>query len=102
MSSRVGTAIPASRSTALSSAAVGLTRSIHTAFSGSAARSSTTAFFREDSEGMNTENMKNSEIGTKLTKADLARFWQALHDRRINRPLGFVAAGWRERGLGSA
>ncbi len=34
MSSRVGTAIPASRSTALSSDAVGLTRSIQTALSG--------------------------------------------------------------------
>jgi hypothetical protein len=46
--------------------------------------------------------MENSEIEAKLTKADLARFWQALHDGRINRPLAFVATGWRERGLESA
>src|SRR5438874_13262316 len=68
MSSRVGTAIPASRSTARSSAAVGLTRSIQIAFSGSVARPSTEAFFSEDSAGRNTENMENPEIGTRLTK----------------------------------
>ena len=60
MSSRVGTAIPASRSTALSSAAVGFTRSIQTALSGSAVRSAAAAFFREDSEGTNTANMEHS------------------------------------------
>ena len=60
MSSRVGTAIPASCSTALSSSGVGLTRSIQTAFSGSAARSTATAFFSEKSEGTKTENIHNS------------------------------------------
>jgi hypothetical protein len=63
MSSRVGTAMPASPSTALSSAAVGLTMSIQTALSGSAARSMAVAFFREDSEGTNTANMKGLRTG---------------------------------------
>ena len=65
MSSRVGTAMPASRSTALSSSGLGLTRSIQTAFSGNAARSAATAFFREKSEGTYTENMSNSGTATK-------------------------------------
>src|SRR5580700_4952297 len=87
MSSRVGTAIPASPSTAWSSAAVGLTISIQTALSGSAARSTETAFFREDSEGTNTENMGNSGTGrAKTTQQDLARFWQALRDGDLSRP----------------
>jgi hypothetical protein len=60
MSSRVGTAIPAKRSTALSSAVVGFTRSIQTAVSGRAARSLTLVFFREASTGTNTENMKTA------------------------------------------
>jgi hypothetical protein len=46
--------------------------------------------------------MQTSEIGAKTTKADLARFWQALHDGRANCSLAFVAAGWRERGVESA
>jgi hypothetical protein len=45
---------------------------------------------------MNTENMENSEIGAELTKADLARFWQVLHDG-LSRPLAFGAAGGQER-----
>jgi hypothetical protein len=81
MSSRVGTAIPASRSTAWSSVAVGLTRSIQTAFSGSAARSGAATFFNEDSAGTNTENMENSGTGQVTHPTDLARFWQALHDK---------------------
>ena len=68
MSSRVGTAIPASRSTAWSSSAVGFTRSIQTAFSGNAARSGTGSFFREDSEGTYTDSMGNSG---KLGREDL-------------------------------
>src|ERR1700761_4207648 len=60
MSSRVGTAIPASRSTALSSAAVGFTRSIQTALSGRCSSSVMVAFFSDDSVGTNTENMQNS------------------------------------------
>jgi hypothetical protein len=46
--------------------------------------------------------MQGSEIGAKTTKADLARFWQALHDGRVNCSLAFVAAGWQERGVDSA
>src|SRR5258708_4579749 len=61
MSSRVGTAIPASRSTAWSSSAVGFTRSIQTAFSGNEAAPATAAFFREASEGTYTDNRGNSE-----------------------------------------
>ena len=63
MSSRVGTAIPASRSTALSSAAVGFTRSIQTAVSGSAARSAAATFFSEDSEGTNTATWGTPGLG---------------------------------------
>src|SRR5882757_1881917 len=96
MSSRVGTAIPASRSTALSSAAVGFTRSIQTAPSGSAARSTSATFFSEDSEGTNTDSMEDSGTEYATTQQDLARFWQALHDGRIKRRSIFVAAGrWR-------
>src|SRR5258708_14967310 len=78
MSSRVGTAIPASRSTARSSAAVGLTRSIQTAVSGSAERSAATAFFSEASAGMNTDNMGTPGLGAS-TQQDMPRLWQALH-----------------------
>src|SRR4051794_6825647 len=60
MSSRVGTAIPASRSTAWSSSVVGFTRSIQTAFSGNETASATSTFFREGSEGTYTDNMDNS------------------------------------------
>src|ERR1700733_13084344 len=85
MSSRVGTAMPASPSTAWSSSAVGLTMSIQTALCGSAARSGETIFFSEESEGTITENMENSrtrkEQAGDPTQQDLARFWQALHDR---------------------
>src|SRR4030088_1213112 len=82
MSSRVGTAISASRSTALSSAAVGLTRSIHTAFPGNAFTSSAGTFFSEDSEGTNTDNMEDSSPQNIPTQQELARFWQAVRDRR--------------------
>src|ERR1700679_2499353 len=88
MSSRVGTAMPANPSTAWSSSAVGLTMSIQTALCGSAARSGEAIFFSEESEGTNTENMENSrtrheqqEQAGDPTQQDLARFWQALHDR---------------------
>ena len=57
MSSLVGTAMPASPSTAWSSSAVGLIMSIQTAVSGNALRSTEVAFFSEESEGTNTENM---------------------------------------------
>src|SRR5450432_4027778 len=80
MSSRVGTAIPARRSTAWSSAAVGFTRSIQTALSGSAARSAQTTFFSEASEGTNIDNIKDSGTGRINHQQNLARFWQALHD----------------------
>src|SRR5450432_515326 len=87
MSSRVGTAIPASRSTALSSAPVGFTRSIQTALSGSAVRSPTPAFFRENSEGTNTDNIEDSGTGReKPTQQDLARFWQALMTPALTKP----------------
>src|SRR5258706_4081578 len=107
MSSRVGTAIPASRSTARSSSAVGFTRSIQTAFSGNASASAKSTFFREDSEGTYTDNMRELRNGaaglvsTRLlhasrysfrwknamgTQQDQTRFWQALDDWRINRP----------------
>src|SRR5215216_895483 len=75
MSSRVGTAIPASRSTARSSSIVGFNRSIQTALSGSAAGSAAGSFFRLDSEGTNTENMGNSE--TERQSLALARFLDA-------------------------
>src|ERR1019366_1842069 len=97
MSSRVGTAMPASPSTAWSSSAVGLTMSIQTALCGSAARSGEAIFFREESEGTNTENMENSGKGTRVYQQDLARFWQALHDRRP----GFAATRWQQRGCDS-
>src|SRR5665647_2373325 len=103
MSSRVGTAIPASRSTALSSPAVGFTRSIQTAPSGSASRSATTAFFSEVSAGTNTDSMGNSRTRQQglpnwPTQQDLVRFWQALDDGRVNGPSRFVATGWRQHG----
>src|SRR3954463_7945048 len=79
MSSRVGTAIPASRPTALSSAAVGLTRSIQTALSGSLERSGAATFFSEDSEGTKTANMGDSRRARQSTQQEFARFWQALH-----------------------
>src|SRR5689334_5327928 len=85
MSSRVGTAMPASFSTALSSACVGLTRSTQTALSGNAARSSTEAFLsedsflREDSWGTNTESMGNSGRHAP-SQTGIARFWQADDD----------------------
>src|SRR5438477_11475899 len=79
MSSRVGTAIPASRSTALSSAAVGLTRSIQTAVSGSLERSGAATFFSEDSEGTKTANMGDSRRARQPTQQEFARFWQAVH-----------------------
>src|SRR3974390_3939394 len=70
MSSRVGTAIPASRSTALSSAALGLTRSTQTAPSGRLARSPVT-FFSEDSAGTNTDSIENSvATGTDIERHD--------------------------------
>src|SRR5712671_2639164 len=104
MSSRVGTAIPASRSTALSSAAVGFTRSIQTAPSGKTPRSVTAAFFREVSEGTNTENMEDSGQDRPLNQQDLARFWQAFHDRPTRFPAGFAARRWQEgwRGPGGS
>src|SRR5882724_4840421 len=104
MSSRVGTAIPASRSTALSSAAVGFTRSIQTAPSGKTSRSVTAAFFREVSEGTNTENMEDSGQDRPVNQQDLARFWQAFHDRPTSFRAGFagkaMAGGWRGPGSG--
>src|ERR1700681_3671504 len=104
MSSRVGTAMPASRSTALSSAALGLTRSIHTALSGNMVRSVTAVFFRQDSEGTNTENMKGSGVDRPINQQGLARFWQAFHDRQTN-PRGGIcgdpmAGGWRDPACG--
>src|SRR5262245_48250401 len=85
MSSRVGTDMPASRSTALSSSGVGLNRSIQTAFSGSAPISTATAFLTEKSEGTKTENIQNS--GTDDQKHNgLTRFWQALDDRELTDP----------------
>jgi len=33
--------------------------------------------------------MENPEIGARLTKADLARFWQALRDKSVGRPPHF-------------
>jgi hypothetical protein len=36
------------------------------------------------------------------TQQDLARFWQALHDWRINRRSTFAAAEWQQRGADSA
>src|ERR1700676_4405084 len=80
MSSRVGTAIPPSRSTALSSTAVGFTRSIQTAFSGSAARSGSATFLSEDSAGTYTDSMEAPGLGGRPTQQDLARFWQAPDD----------------------
>src|ERR1700721_1732982 len=102
MSSRVGTAIPESRPTALSSAAVGFTRSIQTALSGSAARSPAAAFFSEVSAGTNTDSMGTPGASTRATQQDLPRFWQALHDPDINRRSIFVAAKWLWRGPDSA
>src|SRR5271169_5671215 len=98
MSSRVGTAIPASRSTALSSAADGLTRSIQTAFSGSASSSVAAAFFSEDSEGTNTESMGNSDWERQINQQDLARFWQAFRDGRRPHRSQFAAARRQESG----
>src|ERR1700686_66681 len=103
MSSRVGTAIPASRSTALSSAAVGLTRSIQTAFSGIAERSALAAFFSEVSEGTNTDSMGTPGTGRAgPTQQDKPRPWQAPHGPRVTRRSIFVAAGWLHRRTASA
>src|SRR5579864_7121564 len=77
MSSRVGTAIPVNRSTALSSSAVGLTRSIQTAPSGKSFRSPTAAFFSEESEGTNTENMDSSAREGQINQRHLAQFSQS-------------------------
>src|SRR5262249_27153109 len=101
MSSRVGTAIPASRSTALSSAAVGLNRSTQTALSGSLDKSSMVTFLREVSEGTNTENM-GTPGGTGLTFWDLAQLGRGLMTVLFNRPLHFVALRGRHRGTDSA
>src|ERR1017187_899089 len=101
MSSRVGTAIPASCSTALSSAVLGFTRSIHTPPSGTAPRSAAATFFSENSQGTNTENMEDLQERAP-TQQDLVRFWQALRDGRINRRSTFAAAGWQPRGDDSA
>ena len=79
MSSRVGTAMPASFSTARSSAAVGLTRSTQTALSGSLEVSSIFAFLSEVSEGTNTENM-GTPGGAGLAFWDLAQFARAFDD----------------------
>src|SRR6267142_7225878 len=105
MSSRVGTAIPASRSTAWSSAGVGFMRSIQTAFSGSATRSARATFFSEVSEGTYADNMKDSGAGDAAYQQDLARFWQALHDGHM--PALHIcgdrrAATWRWFGAAAA
>src|SRR5665213_958230 len=98
MSSRVGTAIPASRSTALSSAAVGLTRSIQTASSGSASISTAAAFFKELSTGTNTDSMKNSET----RHAHPTGLGSGLASRLLIAGQPFVAAGWPQHGTDSA
>src|SRR6516164_10093091 len=100
MSSRVGTAIPAHRSTVLSSAWVGLTKSTHTALSGSTARSSMVALLREASEGTNTEDMQNS--GRTDQKIGLGPTLVPPISRPstrvpLNHRLGFVAARRRHR-----
>src|SRR5437868_14985961 len=96
MSSRVGTAIPASRSTALSSAAVGLTRSIQTAVSGSLERSGAATFFSEDSEGTKTANMGDSRRARQPTQQHLAVLASAsgatCTDISFGRPNGGKAA----------
>src|SRR5580658_5878048 len=104
MSSRVGTAIPATPSTARSSAAVGFTRSIQTALSGKAASSGEATFRSEDSDGMNTENMEDPTPDRvhAATQQDLARFWQAPDGLRINLGSTFVAARRQQDGADSA
>src|SRR6187431_3397516 len=118
MSSRFGTAIPASRSTARSSSVVGFNRSIQTVLSGNSAGSAAGSFFRAESEGTNTENMGNS--GTRQQSvvlprshdanryhfartsyqhpAVLPRFWQALHDGALARRPNM----WPRGGVGAA
>ena len=68
----------------------------------SSSRSASTSFFREVSEGKNTDSIEDSRPSIWLTQQDLARFWQALHDRPVNLPSGFAATGWRRRGADSA
>jgi len=46
--------------------------------------------------------MENPEIGASLTKADLARFWQALHDRDRGRPSHLWRADRSSAGADSA
>jgi hypothetical protein len=46
--------------------------------------------------------MENSRLSRRAYQQDLARFWQALHDRRINVPSTFAAAKWQQRGADSA
>src|ERR1700733_9115452 len=76
--------------------------SIQTAVSGNALRSMEAAFFSEESEGTNPENMGDSGTGrATTTQQDLARFWQALHDGDVNRRR-FAAARWRQGGGDSA
>src|SRR3954447_12449261 len=101
MSSRVGTAIPASRSTALSSSDVGLTRSIQTALSGSAARSAATAFFSEKSEGTNTENIGKLRKRAVNAPKGLSSILASAHDG-INRRSTIMAAKWQPGGAGPA
>src|SRR5215475_6470862 len=98
MSSRVGTAMPASFSTALSSAHVGLKRSIQTAPSGSLARSLAETFFREDSEGTNTESMGHSGRHF-VTHQQLPRFWQVSDDGIVNYRFAFVASAGPQVGM---
>src|ERR1700722_2735479 len=81
MSSRVGTAIPASPSTAWSSSAVGLTMSIQTALCGSAARSGEAIFFSEESEGTNTENMEDSAEQARKLPTGLSSIRASLDER---------------------
>src|SRR5436190_22105325 len=95
MSSRVGTAIPASRSTALSSSAVGLTRSIQTAVSGSEARSTATAFLSEKSEGTKTENILNSGTGYQPPNRTLLDSGKRLMTARLT----IGQALWRSNGI---
>src|SRR5689334_11352783 len=93
MSSRVGMATPASRSTARSSAWVGLTRSIQTAFSGSAAASAIATFLSAPSQGTKTENIRELRE-CYASGADSIQLLHRPDDDRINRQFSFAASTW--------
>ena len=106
MSSRVGTAIPASRSTALSSSGGRLDEvDPDRAFRQRGEIDGDGFLQREVRKGRTPRTWRssgNQAAARRTTQQDLARFWQALMTGGINRPVhicgGQMAAAWRRFG----